>query len=212
MRNIKYKHLVAMGEAEPTVEEQGEPKRFAYYEQQINAKIHHFYLSGMILSPEHYVDMIHRIKCAGPQDLINIYLNTEGGFITTGVQLIAAMRSSPAHIITHAEGEVSSLGTMIFLSGDEMVVQDGTSFMIHNHSGGQFGKGHEYLAQASFMVKWFDEIARKIYLGFLTEDEYSSMIKGEDLWFTAGEVRKRLTKYVRHLTKIQKEQEEKDKK
>lgn len=191
-------------------QEQSE-KHFKHFEQQANAKIHHFYLSKVIAEPDNYVEMIHHIKTAGPQDLIYIYLNTSGGQVNTGVQIIAAMRMSGAHIITVVEGEVCSLGTLIFLSGDEMICQEGSIFMIHNHSSGQVGKGHEYLAQAQATAKWFEELARSTYVGFLTEDEFNRMIKGEDFWFNTTEVRKRLVKYCKYLKKQMDDKEAKKK-
>lgn len=191
-------------------EEQHKVKAFQYFEQPAAAKVHHFYISKLVGEPEHYIEMIHRIKFAGPHDMIYIYLNTAGGYLGTGVQLMSAMKMSNAHVVTVVEGEVCSLGTLIFLSGDEMVIQDGSLFMIHNHSSGQAGKGHEYLAQANATAKWFEEIARKTYLGFLTESEFDRMIKGEDFWMTTEEVRKRLTKYCKYLEKQAKEAQMKE--
>lgn len=164
-------------------------------------RLHHFYISEIIGPPKDYVDMIHIIRTAQPNDIIYIYLNTPGGRIDTGAQIISTMHSSGAKIITVAEGEVCSLGTMIFLCGDEMILQDHSLFMIHNHSGGATGKGHEYLAAAEGTSKWFEEMAKIVYTGFLTDDEFRLMMNGKDYWFTAEETRNRLVKYSKYLEK-----------
>ena len=176
-----------------------EIKPFTYYDTPLNQKIHHFYISGGVEDPAKYIEMIHRIKTAGPNDIIYIYLNTPGGRIDTGIQIISAMTSSPAHIVTVLEGEVCSLGTLIFLSGDEFVVHDHCMFMIHNYSGGTYGKGHEQVAQLEAMTREFGKMAHDIYVPFLTEDELDRVIKGEDLWMGSDEVRIRLQKMVKVL-------------
>ena len=208
MYSIKKPALNIEGEEDP-IGDEAEQKPFRYFEQPATLKIHHFYISDSIGEPKDYIDMIHKIKFAGSNDIINIYLNTPGGYLNTGAQIITAIRASNAHVVTHVEGEVCSLGTLIFLSGDEMVVHDGSLFMIHNHSGHAHGKGHEYLAQAAAQSKWFEGIARKAYVGFLTEEEFQDMINGKDFWFDADNVRKRLNRYVKYLSKQAKEDEAK---
>ena len=178
-----------------------------YFEAPLAGKAHHFYLSESIGAAKDYVEMIQRIKSASPHDVIYIYLNTPGGFINTGIQIISAIKMSQAHVVTVLEGEVCSLGTLIFLHGDEMVVHDHCLFMIHNHSGGAYGKGHEYLASANATARWFEQLARDTYLGFLTEEEIKRMLAGEDFWMCSDEVRERLQHYVKHLEKVQKQKE-----
>jgi len=185
---------------------ENETKMFTYYETPLNQKIHHFYISEGVGEPAKYIEMIHRIKTAGPNDIIYIYLNTPGGRFDTGIQIINAMNASPAHVITVLEGEVCSLGTIIFLSGDEYVVNDHCMFMIHNYSGGTYGKGHEQVAQVEAMKKEFGKLAHKIYVPFLGEDELEKVIDGADLWMGSDEVRIRLRKMIKIMEKEAKAQ------
>lgn len=171
------------------------------FEGVVTHKAHHIYFSEAIGDPVDYVDVIHRIKMAAAGDVIYMYLNLPGGRIDTGVQILNAMRASQAHIITVMEGEVCSLGTIIFLSGDEFVVHDHCLFMIHNFSGGVSGKGHEQMAQLEGITRWFTSICREVYLPFLTEKELDSVLKGDDLWFSSEDVRKRLNKMIKILKK-----------
>ena len=97
-------------------EEEKERKPYNYFEQAVQSKIHHFYISEGIGSPDKYVDMIHKIRMAGPEETVCIHLNSPGGSIDTGVQLINAMRSSQANIIASVESEACSLATMNFLT------------------------------------------------------------------------------------------------
>lgn len=187
-----------------------EEKAFAHFESSIG-KVHHFYISDFVGPPKDYIEMIHTIRTAQPFDTIYIYLNTRGGDFATGAQLIPIMHSSVATIVTVCEGQVCSLGTMIFLAGGEMVIQDHSLFMIHNHSGFISGKGHEYLAEATAVTGWVTQMARDLYIGFLTEEEFESMLKGEDFWFHAEEARKRLNRCVKYQEKKLKEKVAKEK-
>jgi len=182
-----------------------EVKAYEYYEQSLVQKIHHFYLSGFIETPTLYIDMIHKIRIAGPDEAIIIHLNTQGGDLSTGIQLINAMKYSNAHIICSLEGEAYSLGSLIFLAGDEFIIHDNSIMMIHNFSGSVYGKGNEQVSQLEATIKWFSNLALDYYIPFITEDELEGILKGEDLWLQAEDVRKRLNKMVKIIRKAQKE-------
>lgn len=175
----------------------GKQKPYAQYDLTYSAQHTHYYLSEEIGEPKKYIDMIHRMNTASGADVIFIHLNTIGGQLDTGVQLINAMQNSQAKIVTILESAAHSLGTLLFLSGDEMVVNDNCIMMFHNFSGGFIGKGNEASAQLAATVKWFNALAKKIYIPFLTEDEFNKIIHGEDLWFLTPDIRKRLDNMVK---------------
>lgn len=170
----------------------GRGRPYRHYEHTYTAQQIHFYLSEGVVGPEEYTDMIHRISTASESDTIYIHLNTPGGRMDTGVQLINAMQTSSAHVVTILESESHSLGTLIFLAGDEMVVHDHVMIMFHNFKGGVVGKGHEQLAQLDATIRWFTELARELYIPFLSEEEFDRIIRGEDLWMHTDEIRKRI--------------------
>jgi len=176
-------------------------KPFRYFEQQLIRRVHHFYLSKSIEEPEGYVEMIHRIKMAGPEEMVYIHLNTPGGHLDTGVQIVNAIQSSQAHIVCSVEAESHSLGTLIFLAADEFIVHDNCMMMFHNFSGGVYGKGHEQKAQLDATIQWFTDLARKLYIPFLSEKEFDDVVAGKDLWIQSEDIRVRLKKMVAALEK-----------
>lgn len=192
------------------IEEEKEVRPYQYFEATISNKVHHFYITCMIGEPSHYADMVNIIRGAGPNDIVYLHLNTPGGNITTGVQIISAMRSTQAHVIASIEGEVSSLGTILFLSADEFIVHDDCIMMFHNYSGGTYGKGHEQLAQVKATAEWFNSLAERAYLPFMSEEELHRIIQGEDIYMLSPEIRERLENMVAVLEK-EKEEEEKKK-
>ena len=186
-------------------------KPYQQYEQSFTATQVHFYLSEDIGESAEYTDMIHRIAYAGVGDMIYIHLNTHGGNLETGVQLINAMQNSQAQIVTVLESVAYSLGTLIFLAGDQMVVNDNCVMMFHNFRGGVIGKGNELTSQLEATVKWFSTLARKIYVPFLTPDEFDRMLRGEDFWMQSQDIRKRLEKMIKNQ-QLEREKEKKPRK
>lgn len=178
-------------------EEKEEYKPYGHYEQIVQRRIQHYYLCSGIEDPEKYVDMIHRIQVAGPDEIIYIHLNTPGGHLDTGVQIINAMQSTQAHVTVAIEANCHSLGTLIFLAADEFIVHDNCLMMIHNFSGGVFGKGNEQQSQLEAQIKWFNTLAKKLYVPFLSEAEFERIVRGEDIWLQSDEIRKRLEKMVK---------------
>jgi ATP-dependent protease ClpP protease subunit len=169
---------------------------YAHYEEVVQSRHIHFYISGSIEDPPLYTDMIYAIQTATENDCIYVHLNTTGGQLDTGVQIINALKTTPAYVVTLLEGPTHSLGTLIFLSGQEMVVNDNCMMMFHNFSGGVNGKGNEITKQLTATVQWFSLLAKKIYVPFLSEEEISKMERGEDLWIHSPEIRKRLDRMV----------------
>ena len=169
---------------------------FNYYEQQVLRRIHHFYISDVVEEPKGYVDMIHQIRVAPEGDIVLIHINTPGGNLDTGIQIVNAMTASAAHVVCSIEGIAYSLGTLLFLAADEFLIHDNCMMMFHNYSGGIWGKGHEQISQLEATTKWFNVLARKYYIPFLSEEELDRMTKGEDLWMESDEVRQRLDHMV----------------
>lgn len=175
----------------------GVQKPYQTYEEVYTAKHTHYYFSEDFVEPKLYTDVLHRLVTANSSDTVFLHVNTSGGRVDTGVQLINAMKNSEAKVVTILEGCAQSLGTLIFLSGDEMIVNDNCVMMFHNFNGGIVGKGNEMAAELEATIKWINTISRKIYVPFLTEDEFSRITKGEDLWMHSPEIRKRLDRMIK---------------
>lgn len=177
-------------------------KMFSVFEQSVTSKYVCFYLNGVIEDPQNYAEMIHRIRMASANDVIEIHLNTPGGELDTGIQLINAMKSSAAHIITVLDSRAYSLGTLIFLSGDEYQVHDHCTMMFHNFSSQTYGKGNEQQSELDMLLKWFNKLMHRICHPFLSAEEIKRILKGEDIWLDTDEIRKRLNKIFPNTTAV----------
>lgn len=176
------------------LEEKERPYRM--YEQKMHSRAFHFYISGPVVEPAQYTDMIHQIRVSQPSDVIHIHLNTPGGHLTTGVQIINSIKASQAHIVTHLESEVCSLGSILFLTGDEMVVYDNCVMMFHNYSSGYVGKGHELTSYVEATSKWYHKLMKDVCSPFLSDEELDRIARGEDLWMQSEEIADRLQRMV----------------
>lgn len=180
-------------------EEEKEEKPYSFYQQKLMTRQLHYYISGAIEDPSKYTEMIHLIRTTSPGDVVHLHLNTPGGLVSTGVQIISAMRASQGHVVTHLEGEACSMGALIFLTADEMVVYDDSLLMFHNYSGGAFGKGHEMTASIEATNKWYSKLANTVCTPFLTDAELTRIFDGADLWMLSDEVEVRLKKMAKIL-------------
>lgn len=173
------------------------PLPYATYESIRTQRITTFYLNETIGRPGDYTEMIHKIRTAGPADIVYIHLNTPGGRLDTGIQLINAMKDSEARIIAVLDSKAYSLGTLIFLAADEFIVHENCMFMIHNYSSATVGKGNEQKAEMQATEMWFGKLAKKYYYPFLSMQELQSVLDGRDIWMDSDEIRKRLKNMVR---------------
>ncbi len=171
-------------------------KRYREFTEVYTSQHTHYYICEEIGDPSEYIEMFHRLNTASEDDIIFFHLNTPGGNLDTGIQLISAIRNTSAKIVTILEGNAYSLGTLIFLVGDVLIVNDHSVMMFHNFSGGLRGKGNEMLGELNASVILFTSIAEDIYLPFLSKDELERIKKGEDIWMQSDEIRERLKNVI----------------
>ncbi len=151
-----------------------------------------FYLSGNIGEATDYIDWFQKIRSARQTDLINIHINCPGGNLFTTVQFLQVLSECNAHIVMNVSGACMSAATLIFLMGDEFVVNDHSAFLFHNYSGGMIGKGGEMYSNVVHDRKWSEKLFRSQYQDFLTAEEISQLVDDKDIWMDAATVVERL--------------------
>ena len=151
-----------------------------------------FYLSGEIGAAILYTDLLYTLRTASKSDVILLHLNTPGGNFDTGLQIMNNIDASEARVVTILEARAYSMGALIFLAGDELVVHDSCLLMFHNYSSALIGKGNEQQAQVLAVSKWFEKAMRKACKPFLTDEEVSRILRGEDIWMDSDDIRRRL--------------------
>lgn len=166
------------------------------------------YFLSNITSAHEYIDFFDLLEHAKKDDEIHVFINNGGGRCRTALQMMNTMKKCPATITCYASGMIASAATWIFLAGDHFIIEDDIEFMCHYYSGGMFGKGNEMEADAEFSKKYYHRLFKKIYKGFMSDDEIKRLIEGKDYYFTQQQVAKRLknkNKYLKTIEELEKE-------
>lgn len=118
---------------------------------------------------------------------IELRLNTPGGLVFDGITIYNALRDHPATVNTTVDGVAASIGSIIAMSGDSIVMNRGTHMMIHDPSGGVIGNAKDMRDMADLLDKVAGSMAG-IYAdraGGTPEDWRAAMLA--ETWYTAEE-------------------------
>lgn len=161
-------------------------------------------ISGEIADPLHYTEELAAIRNASENDSIEIFLNTPGGNVNTAAQFVSAIKTTAATVIAHLESECHSAGTYIALSCDDIVIYDNAFMLIHNYSGGSWGKGDDSVNQALKTREWIRNMMSDMYVPFLTEEELDTVFDNNDIYLLAPEIKERWKLVVEHRADLAK--------
>ena len=150
------------------------------------------YLTDVIEAPSLYNELCYKLDNASPAEEFFIYINTPGGILDAAIMTVNSIKNTAANTTARLSGTVASAGTIIALACKNVEVADHTAFMIHNYSGGLFGKGHELKAHQEFVDANLNKSFSSFYEGFLTPAEIKRVIDGKDYWMNKDEVLSRL--------------------
>ena len=119
---------------------------------------------------------------------IKIYIDSWGGSLIDGFEIIDAIRTSEVPVYTYVTGAAYSCGLMIALAGDKRFAYPHSSFLLHEGSvGSEIQDAHKFKKYAEFyniqLKQMKDYILER---SNLTEAEYDTMSK-DDNWFTADQ-------------------------
>lgn len=98
-------------------------------------------------------DIVAAIDQADPTKDLNVHFNTPGGSVFEGKEIAAAIRNFPGKTIANIVSMCASAGTSIAVACNEVVMQKGAFFMIHNAQGAAFGDKAALRDTADLMEK-----------------------------------------------------------
>ena len=130
-------------------------------------------------------EMISReLDFANGED-IEIRVNSPGGDVFEGVTIYNMLRNYSGNVRVIVDGLAASIASVIALGGDDIVMNQGSFFMIHNPWSGAMGEANDFRKQADVL----DSIRNQL-LGIyqaatgLSEEEIITMMD-EETWLTA---------------------------
>lgn len=189
-----------MPSQDPELEFDEKPATFSVVATTLTVQDYAVYLSGPIGDPAEYIDLLALLRNAGENDRFTLYLNTGGGRLDTGLQLMQAMQDSAAHVRTVADPQAYSMGALLFLAGDELLVKPHASLMFHNYSSGMSGKGNEQLARVQSDMRSYRKVLETVCQPFLQHEEVEAVLRGSDLWLDADDILRRLKRVAQGHT------------
>lgn len=116
---------------------------------------------------------------------IRLRINCPGGDVFAMQAIMNSIRNHSARFIAQVDGIAASAATAIAMACDEVVMQPGTNFMIHNCQGIAMGNKNDMLAMAEVQGK-VDSAMAQAYADKTGKslDEIAAFMDAET-WFTA---------------------------
>jgi ATP-dependent Clp endopeptidase proteolytic subunit ClpP len=118
---------------------------------------------------------------------VNLRINCIGGDVFDGMAMYNIIKKREAKTTAYIEGIAASMGSVIALAADEVIMAENSLFMIHNAWGGAMGGAEDMRKTASVLEKISGEIAniykRKTRLSL---DRITDMMD-EETWLNAEE-------------------------
>lgn len=118
---------------------------------------------------------------------ITVHINSYGGEVGEGLAIYNALKNHPAKITTVCDGFACSIASVIFMAGDERVMNDASLLMIHNPWTYTAGNANELRKEADDL----DKIAEASYAAYLScinigRDDLKALLDAET-WLTPAE-------------------------
>lgn len=119
--------------------------------------------------------------------VINLRINSPGGDVFAAQAMSQALRDHPAKVIAHIDGVAASAATTVALAADEVVMNAGGMFMIHNAWSLAMGDYREMTKVAGMLKRANDIIAADYQRKTGKTQEEINGLMDEETWFNAEE-------------------------
>ena len=145
-------------------------------------------------APSEHQEELYMMRQAEEGDLVEMYINTDGGRVATVSAAHGIITKSSATFHAILEGDASSAGSMLFLMADTQEVYPLGSMYIHTTQSGMGGHSQEMKSYGKYSGEFAEKLVRTVYKDFLTEEEILKVLDGGVLWFQSEEICERLGK------------------
>lgn len=159
-----------------------------------STRVHEVFLDSDIEEPGRYRELISILVNAGENDKVHLFINCNGGNLDSAGAIISGILSSQAEVTAFLMGATHSAASLIAMYCHAVHVYDTAYMMIHTASFGSSGNTPTVKAHTDFTVKQCEKLMKDAYQGFLSKDEISKVLNGQELWFNAEEIKPRLRK------------------
>jgi len=140
-------------------------------------------------SAKHLIERLFFLEADKPGEEIKFYINSPGGYVTSGFAIYDAMRSITSPVSTICMGLAASMGSILLSAGEKgkRFIYPNAKVMIHQPSGGARGQSTDIEIQAKEIVKT-KELGAKILADNCGQDFAKVMADfNRDYWMDAKE-------------------------
>lgn len=118
---------------------------------------------------------------------IEIHINSYGGETAEGLAIYNALKNHPAKIITRCDGFACSAASVVFMAGEERLMNEASLLMIHNAWTSASGNAVELRKQADDL-ETISQAAAKAYLSSvnISKEELEALLEAES-WIAPEE-------------------------
>ena len=131
-------------------------------------------------------EFVNDIKLLKGKD-IYLHINCVGGEVFDGMAIYNTLKKYKGKVIAYVEGIAASMGSIIPLAADEIIMSENSLYMIHNAWGGAMGEADDMRKTATLLDKLSSEIAniysKKTGLPLSQIEE----MMDEETWFNSEE-------------------------
>lgn len=120
-------------------------------------------------------------------DRITVHLNTPGGEVFDGLAIYGALKQHQANVTVHVDSLAASIGSVIAMAGDRIIMARNATMMIHDGHGLCAGNATDMRELADLLDKTSDNIA-SVYTDRAggTVKDWRKKMKAET-WYNADE-------------------------
>ena len=131
--------------------------------------------------------LVKELEALGDVSKINVYINSYGGEVAEGLAIYNALKRHKAKVTTICDGFACSIASVIFMAGDERIMNESSLLMIHNAWTMAAGNAEELRKQADDLEK-ITQASVEAYKANsnLTEKEIKKMMDAET-WILPSE-------------------------
>ncbi len=133
--------------------------------------------------------VIDQLAAMPDAELIEVRINSYGGYVSDGLAIYNALKQHPARIVVHIDGLAASIASVIAMAGDEVRMPVASLMMIHAPWGAAVGNSREMQQQMTSLQKHAEVMAAAYAAktGRPVAEMLALLEDGADHWFTAEE-------------------------
>lgn len=141
------------------------------------------YMGNDVDLEQQYHQLCHLLRVVvNKDDDVTFHLGNFGGSCHAGMQIVNAVQNCKGKVTMQVEFPCYSMGALLAISGNDLVMEPSTFLMFHNYSGGSRGKGAELIKGALETHKWLMGMFERIGSPFLTNKEIKKLMRDEDIY------------------------------